>query len=76
MDLDDADDVLGVAPISDNSSVDSSLFSCASKSEGDIWDNNNYDDDVSNSNAHEGANLVPPNVNGYEGVHSQHYPSS
>jgi hypothetical protein len=66
MDLDDADNVLGVAPISDNSSVDSSIFSCASESEGGIWDNNNYDDDV--SNAHEGANLVQPYFNGNEGV--------
>ncbi len=38
MDLDDADNVLGVVPISDNSSVDSSLFSCASESEGGILD--------------------------------------
>ncbi len=57
---------LGVAPISDDGSVDSSLFSCTSESEGDIWGNNNYDDDA--SNAHEGANLVPPNFDGNEGV--------
>jgi len=37
-----------------------------SESEGDIWGNNNYDDDA--SNAHEGANLVPPDFNGNEGV--------
>ncbi len=63
-DLDDAGDVPGVAPISDDGSVDSLLFSCASESEGDIWGNNNYDDDA--SNAHERANLVPPNFNGNE----------
>ncbi len=65
-DVDDAGKVPGVAPISDNGSVDSSLFSRASESEGDIWGNNNYDDDA--SNAHEGANLVPPDFNGNEGV--------
>ena len=59
-------DVPGVAPISDDGSVDSLLLSHASESEGDIWGNNNYDDDA--SNAHEGANLVPPNFNGNEGV--------
>ena len=42
------------------------LFSRASKSEGGIWGNNNYDDDA--SIAHEGANLVPPDINGNEGV--------
>ena len=63
-DLDDAGYVPGVAPISDDGSVDSSLFSRASESEGDIWGNNNYDDDA--SNAHEGANLVPPDFNGNE----------
>jgi hypothetical protein len=45
-DVDDAGKVPGVAPISDDGSVDSSLFSCASESEGDIWGNNNYDDDA------------------------------
>ncbi len=65
-DVDDAGKVPGVAPISDNGSVDSSLFSRDSESEGDIWGNNNYDDDA--SNAHEGANLVPPNFIGNEGV--------
>ena len=65
-DVDDVGEVPGVAPISDNGSVDSSLFSRASESEGDIWGNNNYDDDA--SNAHKGANLVPPNFNGNEGV--------
>ena len=64
--MDDAGEVPGVAPISDNGSVDSLLFSCASESEGDIWGNNNYDDDA--SNAHEGANLVPPDFDGNEGV--------
>jgi len=66
MDVDDAAEVPGVAPISDDGSVDSSLFSHASESEKDIWGNNNYDDDA--SNAHEGANLVPPDFNGNEGV--------
>ncbi len=66
MDVDDAGEVPGGAPISDDGSVDSSLFSSASESEGDIWGNNNYDDDA--SNAHEGENLVPPNFNGNEGV--------
>ncbi len=65
-DVDDGGKVPGVAPISDNGSVDSSLFSHASESEGGIWGNNNYDDDA--SNAHEGANFVPPNFNGNEGV--------
>ena len=53
MDMDDADNVPGVAPISGDGSVDSLLFSHASESEGDIWGNNNYDDDA--SNAPEGA---------------------
>ena len=64
-DLDDAGDVPGVAPISDDGSVYSLIFSRASESEGVIW-GNNYDDDA--SNAHEGANLVPPDFNGNEGV--------
>ena len=41
------DNVPGFASISDNSSVDSLFFSCASESEGGIWGNNNYDDDAS-----------------------------
>ena len=65
-DLDDADDVPGIAPISGISSVDSLVFSHASESKGGIWGNNNYADDA--SNAHEGTNLVPPNFNGNEGV--------
>ena len=65
-DVDDVGEDPGVAPISDNGSVDSLLFSCASESEGDIWGNNNSDDDA--SNAHEGANLVPPDIDGNEGV--------
>ncbi len=65
-DVDDAGKVPGVAPISDDGSVDPSLFIRASESEGDIWGNNNYDDDA--SNAHERANLVPPDFNGNEGV--------
>ncbi len=40
MDLDDAGYVPGVAPISDDGSVDSLLSSRASESEGDIWSNN------------------------------------
>ncbi len=64
-DLDDAGDVPGVAPISDDGSVDSLLFSRASESERDIW-GNNYDNDA--SNVHEGANQVLPNFNGNEGV--------
>jgi hypothetical protein len=64
--LDDVNNVSGAAPISDNSSVDSLLFSCSSESEGGIWGNNNYDDDASNT--HEGVNLVPPDFNGNEGV--------
>jgi hypothetical protein len=47
-DVDDVGEDPGVAPISDNGSVDSLLFSCASESEGDIW-GNNYDDDASNA---------------------------
>ena len=39
MDVDDAGEVPGVAPISDDGSVDSLLFSRASESEGDIWGN-------------------------------------
>ncbi len=66
-DVDDAGEVPGVAPISDDGSVDFLLFSHASESEGDIWGNNNYDDDA--SNAHEGANLVPPDFDRNEGVH-------
>jgi hypothetical protein len=58
--VDDAGEVPGVAPISDDGSVDSLLLSHASESEGDIWGNNNYDDDA--SNAHDGANLVPPDA--------------
>jgi len=64
--LDDVNNLPGVAPISDDGSVDSLLLSHASESEGDIWGNNNYDDDA--SNAHEGANFVPPDFNGNEGV--------
>ena len=67
-DVDDGGDVPGVAPISDDGSVDSSLLSHASESEGDIWGNNNYDDA---SNAHEGANLVPPDFDGNEGEYSR-----
>jgi len=62
MDLDDVGDVPGVAPISANSL----LLSHVLESEGDIWGNNNYNDDA--SIAHERANLVTPNFNGNEGV--------
>ena len=48
-DVDDEGKVPGVAPISDDGSVDSLLFSRASESEGDVWGNNNYDDDASNA---------------------------
>jgi len=64
--VDDVGKVPGVAPISDDGSVDSSLFSRTSESEGDIWGSNNYDDDASTD--HEGANLVLPDFNGNEGV--------
>ena len=57
MDVDDVGNVPGVAPISDDGSVDSSLFSHALESEGDIWGNNDYDDA---SIAHEGANWAHP----------------
>ncbi len=41
-----ADDDPDMLPISDNDSVDSSLYSWDSESEGGIWDNQ-YNDDVS-----------------------------
>ncbi len=44
-------------PISDDGSVDSSLYTQDSESEGGIWDNHD-DDNV--SNAPEGAQLIPP----------------
>jgi len=69
-DVDDAGKVPGVAPISDDGSEDSSLVNRASESEGDIWGNNNYDDDA--SNAHEGADLVPPDFDENEGVQLTH----
>ncbi len=65
-DLDDADNDPGVAPISDNSSLDFLLYSCTSESEVGIWGNNNYDDDA--FNAHDRTNLVPPDFNENEGV--------
>ena len=65
--LNDADNVPGVAPISDDGSVETFLFSRASESERYLG-NNNYDDDAS-KNAHEGANLVTPDFNGNKGVH-------
>jgi hypothetical protein len=38
-DMDDVDDIPGVVSISDSSSVDFSLLSCASESEGGIYNN-------------------------------------
>ncbi len=52
-----ADDDLDMLPISDDDSVDSSLYSQDSESEGGIWDNQ-YNDDV--FIAPEGAQLIPP----------------
>jgi hypothetical protein len=53
----DADEDPDILPISDEDSVDSSLYSQDSESEGGIWDNP-YNDDV--SIAPEGAQLIPP----------------
>ena len=53
----DAEDDPDLLPISDEDSVDSSLYSRDSESEGGIWDNQ-YNDDV--SIAPEGAQLIPP----------------
>ena len=54
----------GVAPISDNGSVDSSLLRHASESEGDIWGNKTMMMPL----LLEGANLVPPDFDANEGV--------
>jgi hypothetical protein len=56
-----ADDDPVMLPISDDDSVDSSLYSQDSESEGSIWDNQ-YNDDV--SIAPEGAQLIPPDNDG------------
>jgi hypothetical protein len=48
---------LHVTPVSDDGSIDSSLYSRDSESEGGIWDNQ-HNDDV--SIAPEGAQLIPP----------------
>jgi hypothetical protein len=53
--------ILFLLPISDDDSVDSSLYSQDSESEVGIWDNQ-YNDDV--SIAPEGAQLIPPNDDG------------
>ena len=56
--VNDADDDPDMLPISDDDSVDSSLYSQDSDSEGGIWDNQ-Y-----NSIAPEGAQLIPPDDDG------------
>jgi hypothetical protein len=56
-----ADDDPDMLPISDDDSVESSLYSQDSESEGGIWDNQ-YNDDV--SIAPEGAQLIPPDNDG------------
>jgi hypothetical protein len=48
-------------PVSDDSSIDSSLYIQDSESEGGIWDNQ-YNDDV--SIAPEGVQLIPPDDDG------------
>ncbi len=48
-------------PVSDDGSIDSSLYSQDSESEGGIWDNQ-YNDDVSMTP--EGAQLIPPDDDG------------
>ncbi len=53
----DADKDPDLLPISDEDSVDSSLYSQDSESEGGIWDNQYYDDV---SIAPEGAQLISP----------------
>jgi hypothetical protein len=57
----DADDDPSMLPVSDDGSIDYSLYSRDSESEGGIWDNQ-YNDDV--SIAPEGAQLIPPDDNG------------
>ncbi len=48
-------------PVFDDGSIDSSLYSQDSESEGGIWDNQ-YNDDI--SIAPEGAQLIPPDDDG------------
>jgi hypothetical protein len=55
--VNNADEDTDMLPISDDDSVDSSLCSRDSESEGGIWDNQ-YNDDI--SIAPEGAQLIPP----------------
>ena len=57
----DADDNPNILPVSDDGSIDSSLYSQNSETEGGIWDNQ-YNDDV--SIAPEGAQLIPPDNDG------------
>jgi hypothetical protein len=57
----DAVDDPSMLPISDDGSIDSSLYSQDSESEGGIWDNQ-YNDDI--SIAPEGAQLIPPDDDG------------
>ncbi len=57
----DADDDPSMIPVSDDGSINSSLYSRDSVSEGGIWDNQ-YNDDV--SIAPEGAQLIPPDDDG------------
>ncbi len=59
--VNNADDDPNMLPISDDDSVDSSLYSQDSESEGGIWDNQ-YNDDL--SIAPEGAQRIPPDDDG------------
>jgi hypothetical protein len=59
--VNNADDDPDMLPISDDDSVDSSLYSRDTESEGGIWDNQ-YNDDV--SIAPEGAQFIPPDDDG------------
>ncbi len=59
--VNNADDNPDMLPISDDDSVESSLYSQDSESEGGIWDNQ-YNDDV--SIAPEGPQLIPPDDGG------------
>ncbi len=52
-------------PISEDGSVDSSLYTQDSEFEGGIWDNHNNDDV---SNAPEGAQLIPPDIDDNNGT--------
>jgi hypothetical protein len=59
--VNNTDDDPDMLPIFDDDSVDSSLYSQDSESEGGIWDNQ-YNDDI--SIAPEGAQLIPPDDDG------------